>query len=107
MLRGILSKHYEVLEFYGLSKPGDPKTIHLHDSECVKNCDFMIAECSYPSLGLGYEIALALQFNKPVVAIAQNDANVSRMIEGIQNPLFKFRRYKTMSEIPNIITSLS
>lgn len=33
----------------------------------IKNCDFMIADTSYPSVSVGYEIALALRLGKPVL----------------------------------------
>ncbi len=33
----------------------------------IKGCDFMIADTSYPSVSVGYEIAMALRLGKPVL----------------------------------------
>jgi hypothetical protein len=35
----------------------------------IKQCDIAIFEASYPSLGVGHEIAMALQFEKPVIVL--------------------------------------
>ena len=35
----------------------------------IGGCDFMIAETSFPSISVGYEISLALQRNKPVLVL--------------------------------------
>lgn len=101
-VRTELAKEYEILEFYGLG-PGDPKQIFHHDMNCIKNCDFLVADCSYPAIGLGFEIATALQIDKPVLALAQQDAQVTRLILGIDHPLYTFLRYDNITEIPNLI----
>lgn len=33
----------------------------------IKKCDFMIADTSFPSVSVGYEIALALRIGKPIL----------------------------------------
>lgn len=35
----------------------------------IGNCRFMVVEASFPSISVGYEISLALQFNKPVLIL--------------------------------------
>lgn len=35
----------------------------------IKSCDFMIAETSFPSISVGYEISLALRVGKPVLIL--------------------------------------
>lgn len=104
--RSKLKQKYQVLDFLGLVK-GNPKEVYQHDTQCVKDCDLVIAECSYPSTGLGFEIALALSLNKPVVAVAQNDAKVSRLILGIQHPQYKFKRFNSLDEILDLIPEYS
>ncbi|MBI2355596.1 MAG: hypothetical protein HYV13_00095 [Candidatus Doudnabacteria bacterium] len=106
-LKKILSEQFEVLDFYGYDKAGEARNVYLHDIDCVKNCDFLLAECSYPSLGLGFEIASALNLNKPVIAVAHKDALVSRMILGIDTPLFTFMRYESISDIAKIISEFA
>lgn len=45
--------------------------IHFHDKleKWIKSCDFMIAETSFPSISVGYEISLALRVGKPVLIL--------------------------------------
>lgn len=54
------------------------------DTDWVKQSDGMIAEVTNPSLGVGYEIALAETLDKPVLALFRNDTErkLSAMIDG-------------------------
>ena len=97
-LRELLKTEHEVLEFKGLVA-GTPEDVYHHDVQCVKDCDLLLAEVSYPAIGLGFEIATALQINKKVLAVAKQDAKVSRLVLGIQNSDFKFIRYYLIQEI--------
>lgn len=42
---------------------------HQRIENWIKSCDFMIAETSFPSVSVGYEIALALRVAKPVLIL--------------------------------------
>lgn len=93
---------FEVLRFRGFKngKPnGSPGEIYQWDIHCVKTCDFFLAECSYPSTGLGIEIGIATSLRKPTLAIATKDALVSSMIVGNTAENFEFYRYDTINEI--------
>ena len=35
----------------------------------IQRCDFMVVESSFPSISVGYEISLALQYRKPVLIL--------------------------------------
>ncbi|HUD19911.1 MAG TPA: hypothetical protein VMR81_05705 [Patescibacteria group bacterium] len=35
----------------------------------IQHCDFMVVESSFPSISVGYEISLALQYRKPVLIL--------------------------------------
>ena len=109
--RNILKEDFEILEF--LSDPlkiAEQSTglelcqqIYEYDRNCVLTCDLMIAEVSYPSLGEGMELAFAAQNKKPIIAIANHNANVSRMILGINDTHFEIIRYEDIFEtIPEI-----
>jgi 2'-deoxynucleoside 5'-phosphate N-hydrolase len=97
-LKNLLRKKYEVLDWLGLEK-GTAQDVYRHDIECVKNCDLLLAECSYPAIGLGFEIATSLCLDKPVLAIAKTDTKVTRLVLGITHPLFTFMRYQNPKEI--------
>ena len=40
--------------------------IYEQDTNWLKECDMVIAECTHPSLGVGYELAYAEKLGKPV-----------------------------------------
>lgn len=97
-LKQKLKAKYEVLEFFG-NVPAQDSEIFSHDSAKLKACDLFLAECSHPSTGVGFEIATALSHHKPVLAVAQKDAKVSRFILGIPSSLFSFVRYENLEEV--------
>jgi nucleoside 2-deoxyribosyltransferase len=101
-LRQELKKNFEVLEYFGLES-GDDTEVYKHDIACVKDCDLVLAEVSYPSTGLGIEIATALHLGKKVLAVAQQNVKVSRMVTGLPDNNFKFERYSTIKDIINLL----
>lgn len=48
---------------------GDRLKFHKQLENWIISCDFMIAEASFPSISVGYEISLALQRGKPVLIL--------------------------------------
>lgn len=97
-LKGALRvKSYEVLDFmWDVDKNASPKEIFAWDIlQCIKNCDGFIAICDEPSIGLGYEIASAVNLKKPVLALAQEEAKVSKLVLGAGEalPNVDFKRY--------------
>ncbi|MCL5774942.1 MAG: hypothetical protein M1333_01890 [Patescibacteria group bacterium] len=93
-----LKAQYEVLEYMGLIN-GTAEDVFRHDVKCVTDCDLLLAEVSYPAIGLGFEIATALQLNKKVLAVAKETAKVSRLVLGINHKNYRFYRYKNPEEI--------
>jgi|694.fasta_scaffold08733_14 nucleoside 2-deoxyribosyltransferase len=112
-LKKLLQEKYTLLEFF--SDPLSIKNqsseieycrqIYEFDKNCVESCDLFVAEISYPSLGEGMELAFAITNNKPILAIAKPDAQVSRMVIGITHPDFKLLRYSSLSEILEAVES--
>lgn len=66
----------------GMDKPSSE--IWKIDTDWVKEADAVIAEVINPSLGVGYEIALAETFGKPILALFRSDSGrkLSGMIDG-------------------------
>jgi nucleoside 2-deoxyribosyltransferase len=66
----------------GMNKPN--ADIWAIDLAWVQEADIVIAEVTNPSLGVGYEIAKAEEWNKPVLALFRNtdDRKLSAMIAG-------------------------
>jgi len=97
-----LKTQYEVLEYLGLTQ-GTAEDVFRHDVKCVTDCDLLLAEVSYPAIGLGFEIATALQQGKKVLAVAKNSAKVSRLVLGIDSPNYRSHRYNQAEEILKLI----
>jgi 2'-deoxynucleoside 5'-phosphate N-hydrolase len=60
------------------------REIHDRDLGWLRDCDYLVAEVTTPSLGVGYEIAKATEWGKPVLCLfrAQMDRRLSAMIAG-------------------------
>ena len=81
------------------------KEIYTRDIEWLKECDLVIAECTKPSLGVGYELAFAEKLNKSVNVIYRNkECKLSAMILG--DEYFKIFKYKTKEEAFKIIDNI-
>src|SRR3989344_7350925 len=89
-----LREKYELIEFFGLRNDAKVRDIFEWDTKCVKTCDLYIPICDYPSIGLGYQIGVALENNKTILAIAKKDATISRYLPAIKRKNFSFKRYK-------------
>ncbi|PIR93666.1 hypothetical protein COT97_05335 [Candidatus Falkowbacteria bacterium CG10_big_fil_rev_8_21_14_0_10_39_11] len=100
--KNILRSDFEVLDFVGLEQGTDADVYH-HDTHCVRTCDLFVAICDYPAIGLGYELGLALEINKPVIALAHHESKVTRLVLGIDKPNFKFHRYTQLNDMNFVI----
>jgi nucleoside 2-deoxyribosyltransferase len=82
-----------------------PEFIHYRDKAWVIEADFIVAEISNPSLGVGYEIGLAESLNKPILCLYKNkeDVRVSFMILGNQS--LTTYGYNSIEEVYQIINS--
>jgi nucleoside 2-deoxyribosyltransferase len=60
----------------------------------IKSADFLVAEITYPSTGVGQQIGLALSWKIPVVALKRIDINNdSRFTVGTKSPYLKIVKY--------------
>jgi len=80
----------------GMNKPS--ADIWKTDIAWVKESDAIIAEATNPSLGVGYEIAKAEEWGKPVLALFRDDGahKLSAMVEG--SPMTTVAYYKTLDQ---------
>ncbi len=85
----------EVLEFKGLSDDHLPNDVYRHDIlGCVCECELLVAICDYPSLGLGWEMAVQSEKRAmPVLAVAHLSSKVSKLVLDPQLPGYEFHRY--------------
>ena len=62
---------------------GTNEDIWRRDTAWLRESDIVIAECSVPSLGVGYELAFARTLGKPIhVFYGKNDGRLSAMLAG-------------------------
>jgi hypothetical protein len=80
--------------------------IYQRDKTFLDQCDFVVAECSHPSLGVGYELAYAEAHRKPVIILFDLSRNnkLSAMVAG--DEYFKKMYYSSEEELEKIVSSL-
>jgi hypothetical protein len=107
-LKEQLKKEYEILDFLDLEKNNPTSTaadVYKWDvKKCVAMCDMFVAICDHPAIGLGYELATALEkYSKPTLGIVKEGTKLTRLVEGIDHPMYTFKRYSTTEDIVNAI----
>ena len=79
--------------------------IYNEDKAWLRESDIVIAECTCPSLGVGYEMAYAEKLGKPChIFYDKSKTQLSAMLTG--NPYFSIHPYESESEIYNTLNSI-
>ena len=83
----------------------DDVHIYERDTEWLRSSDVLIAECTNPSHGVGYELAYAEARNIPVhIFYDKRKANISAMLNG--NAYFKVYPYENEAEICPVLDKI-
>ena len=83
----------------------DDVHIYERDTEWLRSSDVLIAECTNPSHGVGYELAYAETRNIPVhIFYDKRKANISAMLNG--NAYFKVYPYENEAEIYSVLDEI-
>ena len=91
----VLTEHVGDLD---LQEAAPDVEIYAQDTAWLRESDVVIAECSNPSLGVGYELAYAERFNKPVhIFYNRFRTTLSAMLTG--DSYFTIHLYEDESEI--------
>ena len=94
----VLTEHVGDPNLTEQGNDGTPAYIWKRDTDWLKECDIVIAECSSPSLGVGYELAYAESLGKPVhVFYGKPDGRLSAMLHGC--PDFSVHFYSSSDEL--------
>lgn len=81
------------------------KVIYEQDTAWLRESDLVIAECTTPSLGVGYELAYAEKYQKPVhVFYDKSRTKISAMLSG--NSYFKLHPYRNEEELYRILDEI-
>ena len=102
----VLTEHVGDLSLSVLERGrASDSAIYLQDTSWLRDCDLLIAECTCPSLGVGYELAYAEQLGKPCHLFYRKDqVQLSAMLTG--DPYFKIYPYQTEQELFDLLDSI-
>ena len=101
----VLTEHIGDNNLLKQEKSLTDKEIYLRDIAWLKECDVVIAECTRPSLGVGYELAFAEKLKKTVNILYRNkECNLSAMLSG--DYYFNIFSYEAKEEAFNIIDKI-
>ena len=79
--------------------------IYDEDTAWLRESDIVIAECTCPSLGVGYEMAYAEKIGKPChIFYDRSKTQLSAMLTG--NPYFCIHPYDNEAEIYDALNSI-
>lgn len=89
-----------------LLQPVEPQIIFKRDVDQVRSCDFLIAEVTSPSHGVGMEIMLSIELMKPVLLFHQSDTDsLSKMVSGADGKVLFV--YESLEEVERILQSIN
>lgn len=79
--------------------------IYERDTEWLKESDLVVAECTCPSLGVGYELAYAESHHIPAyVFYDKSKSNISAMLNG--NSYFTIISYESEDDIYPVLDKI-
>ena len=93
----------EGLKEHEIILPHEISDVSSNTRDFYKDIDLIIAECSYPSTGLGIELGWAFDDNTPVYCIHKKGTKVSGSIYAITQNIFE---YKDIDEMLKIIEDI-
>lgn len=99
----VLTEHVGNNEMLKQEKSLTDIQIHDRDVAWIEDSDVMVAEVTQPSLGVGYELALAMHKKIKVLCLFRSNGNnkLSAMIAG--QPYFKVVNYNLLNEVESIL----
>jgi len=95
----VLSEHVAEPKVLELEQRHSHAEIYRRDMAWIHACDLMVAEVSTPSLGVGYEICSALQWQKPVICLCEAGVFLTAMLGGNDSGWLRVLRYQQVADI--------
>jgi len=101
----VLTEHIGDLSLNSLENERNDVKIYKQDTAWLREADIVIAECTSPSLGVGYELAYAEARDIPChILYRQSKTQLSAMLTG--NEYYKIHPYESKEEAFSIIDSI-
>ena len=89
----------EELKEHEIIFPHEISDVSSNTRDFYKDINLIIAECSYPSIGLGIELGWAFDDNIPIYCIHKKGTKVSESIYAITQNIFEYKDIDEMVEI--------
>jgi nucleoside 2-deoxyribosyltransferase len=98
----VLTEHVGDAQLTALGEIDDDRGIHDRDLSWLKEAEYVVAEVTTPSLGVGYEIGKATEWGKPVLCLFRpsDSRALSAMIAG--SKAVSVREYQCAAELKEI-----
>lgn len=98
----VLTEHVGDARLEAIGESGGDKEIHDRDLAWLKEADCLVAEVTTPSLGVGYEIAKAIGWDKPVLCLFRSGEGrvLSSMIAGSGVTV---REYQSTKDVEGVL----
>src|SRR6266550_1639216 len=98
----VLTEHIADEQLTSLGESMDDRAIHDRDLAWLKEADCLVAEVTMPSLGVGFEIAKATEWDMQVLCLFRPGAGraLSALIAG--SDLVAVREYKGVADVKTI-----
>jgi nucleoside 2-deoxyribosyltransferase len=98
----VLTEHVGDVELSATGEDIGDHNIHDRDLGWLKSSDYLVAEVTTPSLGVGYEIGKATEWGKPVLCLYRplEGRSLSAMIAGCHAVTLK--EYQSAAELKQI-----
>ena len=94
----VLTEHIGKKDLGKIEEKQTDRDIYLQDTNWLSSADIVIAECTTPSLGVGYELGYAEHLEKEVhIFYDTSRAKLSAMLNG--NPYFHIHPYQNIEEL--------
>ncbi len=98
-IKSIKTNHEIIFPHDGIGNSNNPRD--FYDS-----IDLIIAECSYPSTGLGIELGFAFDTKIPIYCLYKNGKKISSSLKSVSNNFYEYSDSKEMiNYIVKIITN--
>lgn len=98
----VLTEHVGNSDLAVTGEDSEDRYIHDRDLVWLRSCDVLVAEVTTPSLGVGYEIAKATEWGKPVLCLYRTGTGrpLSAMIAGSEG--VTVREYQSAASVKAI-----
>jgi nucleoside 2-deoxyribosyltransferase len=98
----VLTEHIADEQVTALGELSDDRAIHDRDLAWLKDADCLVAEVTTPSLGVGFEIGKATEWDMRILCLFRSNAGreLSALIAGSDR--VTVREYKSATDVPEI-----